>query len=100
MNLVCPHCAKVVEIAPELAGKTTTCPKCAGPFTVPLVPPDMLTAMSGTKEKKEEAKEEKPTAKVDAPSTTSGVVKPDPVTQAAPKDTPEPPPIYPPALSG
>ena len=35
-KLNCPHCAKKVEISPSLAGKTTTCPLCGGPFTVPI----------------------------------------------------------------
>src|SRR5436190_821996 len=41
MKLVCPHCAKVVEVPDALAGQTTTCNLCGGPFTVPLLPPDM-----------------------------------------------------------
>lgn len=64
MNLVCPHCAKVVDIPQDMAGKTTTCPSCSGPFTVPLVPPEMLTAMSTPKENKDEAKLD-PLAKAD-----------------------------------
>jgi hypothetical protein len=38
MNLICPHCQKLVTIGDELAGQTTTCPQCRGPFTVPLPP--------------------------------------------------------------
>jgi hypothetical protein len=94
MNLVCPHCAKVVEIAPELAGKTTTCPKCAGPFTVPLVPPDMMSAMSASKEKKEETKEEKPPAKSDAPPSASGTSKVESPTPTAAKEGSEAPPVF------
>src|SRR5262245_46232311 len=40
MKLVCPHCAKVVEVADVLSGQTTNCPLCSGPFTVPLLPAD------------------------------------------------------------
>lgn len=37
-KLNCPHCTKTVEIAPSLAGQTTQCPLCGGPFTVPVPP--------------------------------------------------------------
>ncbi|HMP61194.1 MAG TPA: hypothetical protein PKD86_17760, partial [Gemmatales bacterium] len=37
-KLNCPHCTKVVEIARGLAGQTTNCPECGGPFTVPIPP--------------------------------------------------------------
>lgn len=47
MKLVCPHCAKLVDVAPHLAGQITPCPLCAGPFTVPNVPPEVLAAMAG-----------------------------------------------------
>jgi hypothetical protein len=36
MNLVCPHCQKQITVADELAGKTTNCPQCRGPLTVPM----------------------------------------------------------------
>lgn len=35
MKLVCPHCAKVIEISESLAGQTTQCTLCQGPLTVP-----------------------------------------------------------------
>ncbi len=38
MKLVCPHCAKVIEIADSLAGQTTSCSLCQGPLTVPFAP--------------------------------------------------------------
>lgn len=38
MKLVCPHCAKVIEIAESLAGQTTSCSLCQGPLTVPFAP--------------------------------------------------------------
>src|SRR5437764_2276212 len=41
MKLVCPHCAKVVEVDDSRAGQTTSCPLCQGPFTVPLTPPPL-----------------------------------------------------------
>lgn len=37
-KLNCPHCAKTVEVSPSLAGQTTVCPLCGGPFTVPVPP--------------------------------------------------------------
>lgn len=37
MNLICPHCQKTVAVADHLAGQTTKCPHCEGPFTVPRV---------------------------------------------------------------
>lgn len=39
MKLVCPHCAKVIEVADSSAGQTTNCPMCQGPLTVPFAPP-------------------------------------------------------------
>ena len=42
MKLRCPYCDKVVEVADNLAGQTTKCNFCQGPFTVPLLPPDLL----------------------------------------------------------
>lgn len=44
MKLVCPHCAKVVEVPDSQAGQTTKCGFCQGPFTAPLLPPDLLPA--------------------------------------------------------
>jgi hypothetical protein len=44
MKLRCPYCDKVVEVAESLAGQTTHCGFCQGPFTVPLPPPDQLSA--------------------------------------------------------
>lgn len=41
MKLVCPHCAKVVDVDDSRAGQTTSCPQCQGPFTVPLTPPPL-----------------------------------------------------------
>jgi hypothetical protein len=38
MNLICPHCQRLVTIADELAGQTSSCPQCQGPFTVPMPP--------------------------------------------------------------
>lgn len=38
MNLICPHCQKQVSVADTLAGLTTNCPQCQGPFTVPIPP--------------------------------------------------------------
>lgn len=38
MNLICPHCQKTISVADNLAGQTTNCPQCQGPFTVPLPP--------------------------------------------------------------
>lgn len=38
MKLVCPHCAKVIELSDSLAGQTTTCTLCQGPLTVPFAP--------------------------------------------------------------
>lgn len=35
MKLVCPHCAKVIDVPESAAGQTTTCPLCQGPLTVP-----------------------------------------------------------------
>jgi hypothetical protein len=84
MNLVCPHCAKVVDILPEMAGKTTTCPSCSGPFTVPLVPPEMLTAMGPSKENKDEAKMD-PLAKPEEKLDTASIKNP---TDSAPKELP------------
>jgi hypothetical protein len=37
MNLICPHCRNTVTIPDHLAGQTTTCPQCRGPFTVPML---------------------------------------------------------------
>jgi hypothetical protein len=38
MNLICPHCQKTISVADNLAGQTTNCPLCQGPFTVPMPP--------------------------------------------------------------
>src|SRR5688572_10500925 len=38
MKLVCPHCSKVIDVDERLAGQTTNCPQCNGPFTVPIAP--------------------------------------------------------------
>jgi hypothetical protein len=38
MNLLCPHCTRTVTVADSLAGQTTKCSYCGGPFTVPLPP--------------------------------------------------------------
>ena len=40
MKLVCPHCSKVIDVDERLAGQTTNCPQCQGPFTVPIAPSD------------------------------------------------------------
>ena len=32
----CPHCAVTFKCKPELAGRTVTCPKCQGKFTIPI----------------------------------------------------------------
>lgn len=37
-KLNCPHCAKTVEVPSSLAGQTTNCQLCGGPFTVPIPP--------------------------------------------------------------
>ncbi|HQR42766.1 MAG TPA: hypothetical protein PLX97_08780 [Gemmatales bacterium] len=38
MKLVCPHCAKVIEMDDRLAGQSTNCTLCQGPLTVPYAP--------------------------------------------------------------
>jgi hypothetical protein len=83
MNLVCPHCAKVVDIPQELAGKTTTCPQCAGPFTVPLVPPDLLLPAPPKETKAEEKTERQGSV---AQSTGEEAAKP--TEGAVPKELP------------
>lgn len=42
MKLVCPHCAKVLEVAEGLTGQITKCGFCQGSFTVPDLQPDAL----------------------------------------------------------
>lgn len=90
MNLVCPHCAKVIDIPQELAGKTTTCPSCSGPFTVPLVPPEVLTVMKAPKESKADTPPAKPEEPAASPKPVELSVLPAPAA--------EPPPT-PPALT-
>ena len=38
MKLVCPHCAKVIEMDDRLAGQSANCSLCQGPLTVPYAP--------------------------------------------------------------
>lgn len=38
MKLVCPHCAKVIDVPETAAGQTTNCSLCHGPLTVPFTP--------------------------------------------------------------
>jgi hypothetical protein len=47
MNLICPHCQKTVTLPEELAGQTSKCPECNGPFTVPLSSPAPAGAVVG-----------------------------------------------------
>jgi len=46
MNLTCPHCKKTISIADDLAGKTSNCPECGGPFTVPTLQPPVAAGSS------------------------------------------------------
>ena len=39
MKLVCPHCAKVIDVPESAAGQTTNCSLCNGPLTVPFAAP-------------------------------------------------------------
>lgn len=48
MKLVCPHCSAVVEVADSLAGQTSKCHACGGPFTVPNVSPDVLNVLGSS----------------------------------------------------
>ncbi|MHB1424347.1 MAG: hypothetical protein ACYC3I_14330 [Gemmataceae bacterium] len=38
MNLLCPHCQKMLSVAEEFAGQTMKCPLCEGTFPVPGLP--------------------------------------------------------------
>ena len=71
MNLICPHCQKLVTIGEELAGQTTSCPQCRGPFTVPLPP--------------------RPDAPVLPPGAAAPELEPTPKFSAAPELPPPPP---------
>jgi hypothetical protein len=44
MELICPHCQQKITVADSVAGQTTSCPKCSGPFTAPLLPSPMAPA--------------------------------------------------------
>ena len=44
--LGCPHCAKPLSFAAELAGRTVACPHCRGPFQMPAALPNPRSAPS------------------------------------------------------
>jgi hypothetical protein len=48
MNLMCPHCQKIVSVSDELAGQITNCSLCGGTFMVPRVetPPPSPPSLS------------------------------------------------------
>lgn len=49
MNLICPHCQQTIAVPDTLAGQTSKCPQCGGPFTVPVPPrPAMTPPMPST----------------------------------------------------
>jgi hypothetical protein len=39
MNLICPHCQKMVSVPDQSAGQTTVCPYCNQAFKAPTAPP-------------------------------------------------------------
>lgn len=45
MNLLCPHCQKMLTISEQQEGQQTRCPLCSNVFTVPSLPP--LTEQPG-----------------------------------------------------
>jgi hypothetical protein len=47
--LGCPHCAKPLSFAAELAGRTVACPHCRGPFQMPLSVPAQRAASTSRK---------------------------------------------------
>lgn len=41
MNLLCPHCQKMVQVQDQFAGKPMQCPLCGKAFTAPILPQSM-----------------------------------------------------------
>lgn len=41
MNLLCPNCQKMLQVAEQYAGQLMKCPLCEGTFTVPTLPSSM-----------------------------------------------------------
>src|SRR5205085_2045182 len=45
MNLICPHCQKMLSVPDQNAGQTTNCPFCGQTFQVPALPQTSGPAM-------------------------------------------------------
>lgn len=48
MNLLCPNCQKMLQVAEQYAGQLMKCPLCEGTFTVPVLPSSMAAHLVGS----------------------------------------------------